>query len=86
MSSLGWVMGGISRHCRLDWFPHLGAVPRKVSKEADPSALWEGDGELMSSREALVVASDSKFSSCPGGKDWKANKLLNSIMYLGTLW
>lgn len=65
----------------MDCLPDLRAAPRKVSKEADPSALWERGGELVSSREALGVASDNKFSSCLGGKNGKANMLLQNIMH-----
>lgn len=78
VSTLGWVAGRVSMHSRVDWFPDFWAAPWKVSKESDPSALWEGNGELMSSGEALGVASDNKFSSCLGGENWKANMSLKT--------
>lgn len=54
--------GGISRHCRLDGFP----ASKKVSKEADPSAQWEGAGELIFSRAALVGGIDILKGSLSG--------------------
>lgn len=84
VSTLEWVAGGVSRCTRGDRFPDLGPVCRKFSNEADPSALWEGDGELLSSMEALGVASDNKFSSFLGGKKWRTNTLPKNIMC--TLW